>query len=268
MNDKTTLIGYMEYNINKTIELANKLVGLFENQIKDVPYERKGILFSEMLFLQATATPVKPKKILESGRARGQSTYMLCMCFPDAKIISVEYDPHSPDVPIANNRLQKFDNLELLFGDSRDILPKYLQSGDVVVIDGPKGFRAVKLALRLLRDNKPALVFIHDTPKGLRERIFLEHNMDCFFSDNDKFVEQFSYLDNKCKTVMSALFANNDYTYTMKTSLNKSYGPTLACIPCSRHISYRWLLIKLNIVSLVSRLKNSFRKRLSSISGI
>ena len=68
-------------------------------------YERKGILFEEAFFVYAGMGDTPPARILESGRARGQSTLLLARCFPDSQILSIEYDPNSEDVPVAEKRL-------------------------------------------------------------------------------------------------------------------------------------------------------------------
>ena len=110
--------------------------------------------------------PLAPRQILESGRMRGGSTLMLARCFPQARIVSVEFDRDSTHAAIAEEKLKPYANVELLYGDSREILPGRLQTGDAVLIDGPKDFRALKFALRLLRTGKPCSVLIHDFHQG------------------------------------------------------------------------------------------------------
>ena len=58
---------------------------------------------------------------------------------------------------IAAERLRESGNVECRFGDSLLLLPELVEAGDVVLIDGPKDFRALKLAFRLLRGGKPWL---------------------------------------------------------------------------------------------------------------
>src|SRR5947207_13177247 len=115
-----------------------------------------------MFFFYAAVRPFAPRQILESGRMRGGSTLMLARCFPESRIVSVEFDRDPAHAAVAESRLKPHANVDLLYGDSRDILPKRLQSGDAVLIDGPKGFRALKLAAELLRTGKPCAVLIHD----------------------------------------------------------------------------------------------------------
>jgi hypothetical protein len=113
-----------------------------------------------MFFFYATVHPLAPRQILESGRMRGGSTLILARCFPQARIVSVEFDRDSTHAAIAEEKLKPYANVELLYGDSREILPRRLQPGDAVLIDGPKDFRALKFALRLLRTGKPCAVLI------------------------------------------------------------------------------------------------------------
>lgn len=136
-----------------------------------------------------------PSQILESGRARGKSTLILARCFPDARIVSVELDRGTENAIAAENKLRGLPNVELLYGDSRTILPERLQPGDAVLIDGPKDFRAVELALEILRTGKPCAVFVHDFPPGAPWRRFVErHFPDAFFGDDPLF-EPFQVLD-------------------------------------------------------------------------
>jgi len=117
-----------------------------------------------MFLFYAAIKPFAPKQILESGRARGKSTLSLARCFPDARMVSVEYDRQSENASAAEAKLKNESNVDLLYGDSREILPQRLQAGDAVLIDGPKDFRALKLAADLLRAGKPCAVFVHDFP--------------------------------------------------------------------------------------------------------
>jgi predicted O-methyltransferase YrrM len=141
-----------------------------------------------MFFFYATVRRFAPRQILESGRMRGGSTLMLARCFPEARIVSVEFDRNPTHAAIAEAKLKSYANVELLYGDSREILPGRLQAGDAVLIDGPKDFRALKFALRLLRTGKPCAVLIHDFHQGQPARRFVErHWPGAFFSDEPAF---------------------------------------------------------------------------------
>jgi predicted O-methyltransferase YrrM len=141
-----------------------------------------------MFFFYAVVRRFAPNQILESGRMRGGSTLMLARCFPKARIVSVEFDRDPNHAAVAEAKLKPYANVELLYGDSREILPRRLQAGAAVLIDGPKGFRALKLALRLLRTGKPCAVLIHDFYQGQPARKFVErHWPGAFFSDDPAF---------------------------------------------------------------------------------
>jgi predicted O-methyltransferase YrrM len=156
-----------------------------------------GIWESEMFLFCAAIKPFAPKQILESGRARGKSTLILARCFPDARIVSVEFDRKSENAAAAEAKLKPHSNVELLYGDSREILPQRLQTGDAVLIDGPKDFRALKLAFDLLRTGKPCAVFVHDFPPNSPLRKFVERNFPNAFFGDDPLFQRFQSLDSE-----------------------------------------------------------------------
>jgi predicted O-methyltransferase YrrM len=180
-------------------ERADALLPEYREIIGTIPPEAGfgGIWESEMFLFYAAIKPFAPKQILESGRARGKSTLVLARCFPDARIISVEYDRQSENASAAEAKLKPCANVELLYGDSRQILPERLQAGDAVLIDGPKDFRALKLALDLLRTGKPCAVFIHDFPQNSPQRKFIERNFPRAFFGDDPLFQRFQSLDSE-----------------------------------------------------------------------
>jgi hypothetical protein len=68
---------------------------------------------------------------------------------------------------------------------------------DAVLIDGPKDFRALKLALDLLRTGKPCAVFVHDFPPNSPQRKFLERNWPNAFFGDDPLFKRFQSLDDE-----------------------------------------------------------------------
>ena len=151
-----------------------------------------------MFFFYVVVRPFAPRQILESGRMRGGSTLMLARCFPNARIVSVELDRDPAHAAIAESRLKGYANVDLLYGDSRDILPERVQPGDAVLIDGPKGFRALKLALQLLRTGKPCAVLIHDFYPAEPARKFVERYWpNAFFSDDPAFAVHLRELNSR-----------------------------------------------------------------------
>ncbi|HXY60888.1 MAG TPA: class I SAM-dependent methyltransferase, partial [Chthoniobacterales bacterium] len=164
-------------------ERGLRLLSDYQQTIANIPPEAGfgGIWESEMFLFYAAIKTFEPKQILESGRARGKSTLILARCFPESRIVSVEYERKSENALAAEQKLRKEPNIDLLYGDSREILPQKLQTGDAVLIDGPKDFRALKLAIELLRTQKPCAVFIHDFPPNSPQRRFVESNFPSAF---------------------------------------------------------------------------------------
>lgn len=211
----------------------------FSALMAGLPYERKGILFSEMFFFWLCTRALKPRRILESGRARGQSTLILSHCFPDAEILSVEYDRNSPDVAVAAERLGKRPNVRLLFGDATELLPQMAQEGDVALIDGPKGYRGVRLALRLLAQGKTPLVFLHDTAAGSQERNYLSAHMpETVYSDDAAFAQLAHVLDEGAWEELPQA-----HRWSAAGAPAAGYGYSLACLPCQPGRAYRVLLL-------------------------
>lgn len=213
---------------------ADRLLPEFCAVIEAMPAHERGpgIFVSEMFIFYSVVRPLNPQQILESGRDRGGSTLLLGHCFPNARIVSVEFDAASPNAAIALIRLAPHHNVECLFGDSREVLPKLLQPGDPVLIDGPKEFRALKLALRLLRTGKPSVVFLHDFPAGSPSRRFLDrHWPGAFFSDHPEFLRRFSWLDDIGQMPRPTTFA------CLPANLPGSYHALLSKIVLSRAAS-------------------------------
>lgn len=203
-----------------------------------VPYESKGILYSEILFLVACLRDVRFDRIVESGRARGQSTLLLSKAFPKKKVLSVEYSEKSPDVPIAAARLADCKNVNLLFGDARKVLPRIVQDDDIVVIDGPKGYRALRLALRLLTEGKVSNVFLHDLTRDTPERDFVSRYLpEARFSDERTYAEIGSVLD---ATVVDTI---PPHARLKGFAGDFGYGYAMTWLPRKPNRNYRWLLL-------------------------
>lgn len=243
---------------------ADTILTEYEKHIRNIPYQEKGMLFSELLLVLAAASSLKPKQVLESGRARGQSTYVLGSCLPEFKIISIERDRTSPDVSIAESRLKDLANVYMLYGDAQVLLPALVQPGDIVVIDGPKSFRALRLALTLLHTGKPACVFVHDVYKGLPTRRFLDKRIpEAFFSDDKQFTDRFSHLDKPCWDTIASNGLDGWQSHYFNGAKQESYGPTVGCIPHIRGYPYGTLLVKLAAAGCLARVRRSARKKLS-----
>ncbi len=183
------------------LEEAQRLLPSYRERTAGVSHEPKGIRRSEMFFFYASVASLQPARIVESGRARAQSTLVLSKLFPQTAIVSLESDGTSPDVPIAAARLRDCANVECLFGDSLLLLPNVVEPGDIVLIDGPKDFRALKLALRLLRGGRPRAVFVHDLWLGSAARRFVDRHLpSAILSDDPRWVQNYASLDSSKST--------------------------------------------------------------------
>jgi len=180
------------------LDEAARLLPCYVELTSDLSHAQKGIRRSEMFFFYASVSSLGPGRIVESGRARAQSTLVLSKLFPQIPIVSLESDAVSPDVEIATERLRDCKNVECRFGDSLVLLPNLVETGDIVLIDGPKDFRALKLALRLLRSGKPRAVFVHDLWLGSAARRFVDRCLpSAMLSDNPQWVQHYASLDSR-----------------------------------------------------------------------
>jgi hypothetical protein len=197
---------------------AELLLPSYLSATSALSHEPKGIRRSELFFFFASVAPAHPPRIVESGRARAQSTLVLAKLFPDTAIVSLESDASSPDAPIAAGRLRDCENVECRFGDSLLLLPQLVQPGDVVLIDGPKDFRALKLAFRLLCGGKPLAVFVHDLWLGSPARGFVDRCLpSALLSDAPEWVQHYAFLDSRRPVPGSA-----------PNEPRRAYGATLA----------------------------------------
>ena len=242
---------------------ANECAPHFEKVAAAAPYEAKGVLFTEVLFVLAASGGIAPPTIFESGRAAGVSTFLLSACFPNSRIISIERDEHSPDVVLAKRNLQSCANVDCRFGDSRKLLLELVQPGDIVVIDGPKEYRALKLAMTLLRKRQPKAVFIHDCYRGSIEREFLDNNVPgCLFSDQEEFVHRYRNFDSKCWERTDTMIREGIFIHHLDKGKGASYGPTFACLPYNPALPYRKLVFQLSVADMLERLRRSAAKKL------
>jgi hypothetical protein len=253
----------MTYTLESVTKNAEALLNSFQQTIEAVPYHRKGIFFSEMLFVYAATHDTSCRQIVESGRANGQSTFLLGKLFPHKHIVSIEYDAESPDAERAKERLKGMTNVFQLFGDSHVLLPALVLPGDVVIIDGPKGFGAVDLALHLLAQDKAQAVFIHDSYKGKGHRAFLDQYVPgVFYSDDFDFVKRFSHIDKPCWEITEDATRSIPFDRKIERSSTQSYGPTFACLPKINDVNYKKILYQKDRFRFLYRLNLSIKKRL------
>ncbi len=220
----------------------------FDAAMAGIDYESKGVLFSEMLFVEIGARLAGARRLLESGRARGQSTLILARRFPGVPIVSYEFDARSPDVPIAQARLAGCRDVELRFGDATRELPALAAAGDAVLVDGPKGFRAVRLALALLTGGRVDTVFVHDMCVGTPERRFLDECVPgVFCSDDARYVRLAHRLDARCADAIPPERRHE------ALGDRPGYGFSMACLPRVPGVNYRALRWRAALAGLSRR---------------
>ena len=231
------------------LDEAARLLPRYLELTAGVFHEPKGIRRSEMFFLYASVASQDPARIIESGRARAQSTLVLARLFPKALIVSLESDPASPDVKVAAERLRESGNVDCRFGDSLLLLPKLVEAGDVVLIDGPKDFRALKLAFRLLRGGKPAAVFVHDLWLGSPARRFVDRCLpSAVLSDNPEWVQRYASLDSSRRTPPPR-----------SNTVRRAYGATMGCFQAGRE-NYSLRLLQSSAAQGADRIRETARK--------
>lgn len=252
MPDPDSLVNAPSISLPKTLQRTAKLIDGFTAMLSEVAYDNAGIPMSEMFFLFCALGDLPPVRIVESGRGGGQSTLVLGHRFPQTTVISVEENESSPNARAAVARLSHLANVDCRFGDSRRLLPEIVGADDVVLIDGPKEFRALSLAFELLETGKPRVVFIHDLHGDSPSRDFLDRNLpQAFYSDEPEFVERYSYLDT--------LHGAAPKEHWIKGG-GRGYGPTLACIPGGlADADYARLSGKLKVARAVSHARDKVR---------
>ncbi len=230
---------------------ADRLLPHYLAAAADLSHEPKGIRRSEMFFFFASVASFQPARIVESGRARAQSTLVLAKLFPETTIVSLESDAASPDVAIAAERLRDYPNVECRFGDSLALLPELVQPGDVVLIDGPKDFRALKLAFRLLRNQQPAVVFVHDLWLGSPAREFVDRALrSALLSDEPAWVQRYASLDSQLPVPPAA-----------GPEMRRAYGATLGRFDAGAE-NYARRLLQCSAAQGADRLQETTRKLL------
>jgi hypothetical protein len=193
------------------------------------PYEHRGIPHSEMALIIETCRRMGVQVVIESGRARGQSTYMLAKYLPEAHVHSVELRDH-PDEDFAKARLANFANVELHCGDGKEFVPALAHMhwrGPVAILcDGPKGAAAVDIIARCFEYPHVVVAFVHDMraldhggPSPHRAYA-VERFPNVRFSDDPRLIDRTKWLD------VNVVAANGPVGPDHEKEFG-SYGPTV-----------------------------------------
>ena len=223
----------MEGKLKTFLNNCKRLEDEFADKTHDVENVNRGILVSEAFFIRSIIGNLKNFRIIESGRAMGQSTFLLGKIFPNNSIISIEMDKLHTDAKFALDRLSKFNNVQCLFGDSKIMIPDLAKDNDILIIDGPKDMNALLLISSLCNLIRPRFVFIHDAYKGSLLRAWLRRFRDnVTFSDEPFFLQKYCYLDS-WRTPAELMYWQDPRNYPAK----KVYGGTFACLHGS-HLNF------------------------------
>ena len=149
------------------IDAVDRFVDL--EDLAEERFEPYGIYHREMARILAVCRLLGIDMAIESGRARGQSTYVLAKYLGASRVEthSVEFsrDAHAT---FAEDRLSIFGkNLILHYGNSFELIPRLLRSAQgrriAILIDGPQGRRAIDLLSECTKASQEVRVgFIHD----------------------------------------------------------------------------------------------------------
>ena len=159
--------------------------------LSTIPPMGAGILQSEMLAFICACIEQEVERVVESGRKLGYSTETLAVCLPDCEILSTDRSPIKEE----DERFAAYDNVTLFRGDGMQFIPSHISGRTAVLMDGPKGWNALKVFLEV-RDR---VVFsgIHDLNKGNECRAELEVNEEIWFTDDEQYVLEYGYLEDE-----------------------------------------------------------------------
>ena len=254
---------------------SKKYVDVFSSSIRDVVFEDRGILNSEMLLVCSMILEKNIDVLIESGRFLGQSTEVLARFFLGKPVIieSIEIfrDKNAEHV---EEKLTYYENVHLLYGDAQSLVPnlvrKYRGKNIAILFDGPKGLEAIRVYQKalLVGGTDVKVGFFHDMRRGVvgmpsASREILERECsDCFFSDDKEFVSLFQELDSECQ--------NHEWSpYKIAGREIGSYGPTIGItIPSKEDYAYaKKIFLKIGANVLKNSLKSKMIVSLKRFRG-
>lgn len=235
---------YREYNEQLLKDFAIDAAGKHRNVLPwdEIPYEERGILHSEMLAVISMIKELGIEVVIESGRARGQSTAMLGEAFEKEglPIYSIEW-LRDDAAEFAEKNLAKYTNINLLYGDANVVLPELLEKFKdkkvAFLCDGPKGRDAYLLFARVIEDYPNLVVgFFHDCRKSSpamvnpsRDQIYSFFDRT-FFTDDLEYIESFGEVDENCEAKLEEVNVHSWRPYLKGFSPIGSYGPTIGAV--------------------------------------
>lgn len=197
------------------------------------PYEHRGILHSEMAMVLYLCRKLGIERIIESGRARAQSTYMLAKYLPHVEIHSIEARG-GPDSEFGSERVRGFANVVLHEGDGAELVPAIAHDAPTadgrsmrtaILCDGPKGAAAVAIVKKCFEYPHVRVGFIHDMRRldhggpSPHRAAAIEHLPNHKFTDDPAYAWA-SWMDAKVVEAGGPCGPQHE-------AVHGSYGPTL-----------------------------------------
>lgn len=199
----------------------------YESLIWKLRKEPRWINYYDWFNLVNDIEKKQPEIIIESWRARWYSTEILATCFPNIKIISIDFEKNK-DTKISEEKLSKYNNIEIVYWDSRKIIDNYLTNNkSYIFIDWPKWHEAILLTSKIFNNENVLSIALDDFPvesfyTNIIENIYwkviksyeLEKSEDCRMIFLDKSV---SKLSNEVLNIYIKWFDNIRPFYTKYT---------------------------------------------------
>ena len=192
------------------------------------PYEHRGILNSEIALILYVCRRLKIERLIETGRARAQSTYLLGKYLPDVQIYSVELRS-GPDETFGRARVAALGNVNLYTGDGMLLVPflaARIERPTAILCDGPKGANAVAILERCFARPHVKVGFIHDMRRldhgepSPHRAVAIERLPKHRFSDDPAYVATSSWMDANVMRVRGPAGPDHEAEFG-------SYGPTI-----------------------------------------
>lgn len=241
-----------------SIESSKKYRDEFSSCIRDMVFEDRGILNSEMLLVCSMVLEQKIDVLIESGRFLGQSTEVLARFFSGKPLVieSIEIF-RDKNAQYVEEKLRKYGNVILLYGDAQSLVPnlvrKHRGKNIAILFDGPKGLEAIRVFQKaiIVGRSDVKLGFFHDMRKSTPEMptnsrdLFEHHFPHQFCTDDKEFVHSFEDLDVECQ--------NHEWSpHKIAGKPIGSYGPTMGMVMPSQidieNAKKSFLQINLNVL--------------------
>jgi len=159
--------------------------------------QHSAILPSEMLLFCAVAKALGIDAVVESGRKLGYSTEIIARCgFED--FTSLDVDPAKEADDALLQRLGVAGRVKLEKLDAMMFLRAVTEQGDAILLDGPKGRKALGLVSNLL--GQSGMMAVHDLNVSMKDERATAAEMGAFFSDDEEFLSEHGHLDETMLT--------------------------------------------------------------------